>query len=99
MNREQLTDNVLEWAADKGLLTTGNERNQLIKLFEELGELSGAMLKNQEEEVIDALGDIQVVLIILADQLHLDLDDCLESAWNVIKDRTGKKVNGIFIKD
>lgn len=97
--RKELEEKVLEWAADKGLLTSGNERNQLIKLFEELGELSGAMLKNNEEEVIDALGDIQVVLIILADQLLLDLDECLESAYNVIKDRTGKKVNGIFIKD
>ena len=97
--RKELEEKVLEWAADKGLLTSGNQRNQLIKLFEELGELSGAMLKNNEEEVIDALGDIQVVLIILADQLLLDLDECLESAYNVIKDRTGKKVNGIFIKD
>lgn len=97
--KEQLKENVLEWAADKGLLVQGNERNQLIKLVEEVGELSGAMLKGNEAEVIDALGDIQVVLIILADQLLLDLDECLESAYDVIKNRTGKKVNGIFVKD
>lgn len=96
MNMKQ---QIVKWANDRGLLTQGNERNQLIKLMEEVGELSSAILKNKNEEIIDSLGDIQVVLIILAEQLGLDLDECLLSAYDIIKNRTGKKVDGIFIKD
>lgn len=90
---------ILNWADERGLLVQGNERNQLIKLYEEAGELSSAILKDNQEEVKDALGDIQVVLIILANQLGYDLDECLKESYNVIKNRTGKKVNGVFIKD
>lgn len=94
-----MKDLVLDWADERGLLVQGNERNQLIKLYEEAGELSSAILKDNQHEVKDALGDIQVVLIILANQLGYDLDECLKEAYNVIKNRTGKKVNGIFVKD
>lgn len=90
---------ILDWANDRGLLVEGNERNQLIKLMEEVGELSSAILKNKQEEISDAIGDIQVVLIILSFQLGLDVDDCLVDAYETIKNRTGKKVNGIFVKD
>jgi len=90
---------ILEWADKRGLLVQGNQRNQLIKLMEEVGELSSAILKDNQTEVKDALGDIQVVLIILSSQLGYDLDECLKDAYNVIKNRTGKKVNGIFVKD
>jgi len=90
---------VIKWAEDRGLMKPGNHYKQTIKLSEEVGELSGAILKQNDEEVKDALGDIQVVLIILADQLGYDLDECLESAYNVIKDRTGKNVAGTFVKD
>jgi len=90
---------VIKWAEDRGLMTPGNHYKQAIKLSEEVGELSGAILKQNDEEVKDALGDIQVVLIILAEQLGYDLDECLESAYNVIKNRTGKNVAGTFVKD
>jgi len=90
---------ILEWADKRGLLVQGNQRNQLIKLMDEVGELSSAILKDNQTEFKDALGDIQVVLIILSSQLGYDLDECLKDAYNVIKNRTGKKVNGIFVKD
>ena len=70
-----------------------------MKLVEEVGELSNAMLNRNEAEQIDALGDIQVVLIILAEQLGFDLDTCLECAYNEIKNRTGVTKNGTFLKD
>jgi len=95
----KMKDLILKWADERGLLVQGNERNQLIKLMEEVGELSSAILKDKPSEVKDALGDIQVVLIILSNQLGYDLDECLQDAYNVIKNRTGKKVNGIFVKD
>ena len=94
-----MRDLILEWADERGLLVQGNERNQLIKLMEEVGELSSAILKNQQFEINDAIGDIRVVLIILSEQLGLNDDDCLNDAYNVIKNRTGKKINGIFVKD
>ena len=72
---------------------------QFMKLVEEVGELSNAMLNRNEAEQIDALGDIQVVLIILAEQLGFDLDTCLECAYNEIKNRTGVTKNGTFLKD
>jgi NTP pyrophosphatase (non-canonical NTP hydrolase) len=64
-----------------------------------LGELASAMGKDDIVNIIDAIGDIQVVLIILAAQYNLDVDDCLNTAYLQIKDRKGKTVNGIFIKE
>lgn len=90
---------VLEWAEPKGLLNSDFAPKQFMKLIEEVGELSNAMLKDKKEEIVDALGDIQVVLTILAKQLDLDLDECLKSAYNEIKNRKGKTINGTFIKD
>ena len=90
---------VLEWAEPKGLLNPQIAPQQFMKLVEEVGELSNAMLNRNESEQIDALGDIQVVLIILAEQLGFDLDTCLECAYNEIKNRKGKTINGSFIKE
>jgi NTP pyrophosphatase (non-canonical NTP hydrolase) len=94
-----MKNNVLEWAKPKGLLNPEFAPKQFMKLVEEIGELSNAMLKGNKAEQIDALGDINVVLIILAEQLGFDLDTCLECAYNEIKDRKGQTLNGTFIKD
>lgn len=91
--------NIIDWAEKRGLIDIGNERNQLIKTYEELGEVSRALLKNDREALIDGLGDVMVTLIIFARIKGLTLEHCLEQAYNVIKDRTGKTVNGVFIKD
>lgn len=99
MKFEELTERVIIWADEKGLLAKDNARNQLLKTLEELGEVSRAELKNDEPEIIDGLGDVLVTLIIYAETKELNLVECLESAYNVIKDRKGKKVNGIFIKE
>lgn len=94
-----MKDKILNWADERGLLITGNHTKQTIKLMEEVGELSSSILKNKEEEIRDAIGDIGVVMYILANQLGYDFDECIKEAYNVIKDRTGKNVNGTFIKD
>lgn len=90
---------VIDWAEKRGLIDIGNERNQLIKTYEELGEVSRALLKNDRAALIDGLGDVMVTLIIFARIKGLTLEHCLEQAYEVIKDRTGKTVNGIFIKN
>lgn len=87
------------WASDRGIDKPENATKQVMKAMEELGELSAGVNKLDREKQIDSLGDLQVVLIILAKQLGIDYVGALESAYEVIKNRTGKTVNGVFIKD
>ena len=95
---ETTQSKVINWANDKGLINQANITRQALKLTEEVGELAAAIIKDKRNEQIDAIGDIQVVLIILCEQLNIDYNQALESAYNVIKDRKGKLVNGSFIK-
>jgi len=99
MNFEELSDNVLSWAQDKNILSKNNAPKQIIKVMEEVGETAGALLKGNQEELKDGLGDSFVTLIILSKQLGFTPSECLEAAWNEIKDRTGKTVDGVFVKE
>jgi NTP pyrophosphatase (non-canonical NTP hydrolase) len=90
---------VLEWAEKRGILIPDNATKQMLKLTEEVGELAGAIAKNNKIDQIDAIGDIQVVLIILSKQLGIDYKNALASAFDIIKYRKGKTVNGVFIKE
>ena len=96
---DKLIENVVGWAADKDILKKENAPKQMLKVLEEVGETAGALLKSKDEEIKDGIGDSFVTLIILAKQLGLTPSQCLESAWNEIKDRTGKTVNGVFVKN
>lgn len=91
-------EKVILWAKERNITNPDNAHKQLLKLVEEVGELTAAVLKDKLEEKQDAIGDIQVVLIILCEQLGIDMDQALSSAYEVIKNRTGKTVNGVFIK-
>jgi len=99
MTFDNLIDNVGQWADDKNILKKENAPKQLLKVMEEVGETAGALLKNKEAEIKDGIGDSFVTLIILSKQLGLEPVECLEAAWNEIKDRTGKTENGVFIKN
>ncbi len=96
---DKLIQNVVGWAANKDILKKENASKQLLKVLEEVGETAGALLKSKNDEVKDGIGDSFVTLIILAKQLGLEPAECLEAAWNEIKDRTGKTVGGIFVKN
>lgn len=89
---------IIKWAVERGLDKPENATKQLIKAMEELGELSAGINKQDRDKQIDSLGDLQVVLIILAKQLGIDYIGSLESAYEVIKNRTGKTINGVFVK-
>ncbi len=89
---------IREWATDKGIYKSGDARTQYVKLMEEAGELAQAILKNDEPEVIDAIGDMVVVLTNLAKLRGHNIEDCISSAYDVIKSRQGKMVNGTFVK-
>ena len=92
-------DSIRIWAEEKGILRNGDAKTQCIKLFEEAGELSKSILKEDEEEFIDAIGDCVVVLTNLAALKGYKIEDCINSAYQVIKNRTGKMENGTFKKD
>ena len=95
----ELIENVIEWADDKNILKKENAPKQLLKVLEEVGETAGALLKSNDAEIKDGIGDAFVTLIILAKQLGLEPAECLSAAWNEIKDRKGKTENGVFIKN
>lgn len=89
---------IREWAQQRGLYDKGNPHTQYVKLQEEAGELAKALLKDDEPEIIDAIGDIVVVLTNLAHLKGYKIEDCVESAYNEIKNRKGNMVNGTFVK-
>ena len=92
-------DLIRDWAATRGIYDKGNTHTQYVKLMEEAGELAKALLNKDEPEIIDAIGDIVVVLTNLAAIEGLTIEGCIDSAYNVINKRTGKMINGTFVKD
>jgi len=90
---------VLRWANERGLLRPENHLKQMGKMVSEVGELCDAIIKNDKNGQIDGIGDVLVTLIILANQLGYDIEDCLEVAYNEIKNRKGETINGTFIKE
>jgi len=90
---------VERWAKDKGILEKATPMAQAMKTMEEVEELIDAIATDNRDEIIDALGDILVTIIIQAEMQHLSLESCLESAYNVISIRTGVMRDGQFYKD
>jgi NTP pyrophosphatase (non-canonical NTP hydrolase) len=86
-----------QWAEDRNLIEGSDAKNQFHKLIQECGELSDSICKGKDAS--DDVGDILVVLIIMAKQLGLDLATCLNVAYNDIKDRKGKMIDGVFVKE
>ena len=99
MNYLNLEERVLQWAENKGILDNAEPINQGLKTLEEVNELLTGIVTDDREEIKDAFGDILVTIIIGAELQGLNLLDCLESALNIIEKRTGKMINGQFVKD
>lgn len=98
MNLNELTINIKHWSVIRGL-NEADPSKQMIKLIEEVGELAQGLSKDNKGQIKDSIGDIYVVLTILAQQLNLDVGNCIYEAYNEIKDRKGKMVNGVFVKE
>ena len=96
---EPIFDCIRAWANERGLYDKGDPKTQYIKLMEETGEIGRAILKEDTEEIIDGIGDAVVVLTNLAELVGVPIEECIQSAYNVISKRTGKMVNGTFVKD
>ena len=92
-------DLIRKWASNRGLYKGGDPKTQALKLVEEVGETCKAILKNDQAEIEDGIGDCVVVLTNLAHLCNTDIEHCIELAYNEIKDRKGKMDNGTFKKD
>ena len=95
----KMFENIRDWARVRGLYDEGNSHTQYVKLQEEAGELAKALLENDKAEVIDAIGDMVVVLTNLAHLQGVHIETCIAEAYKVISKRTGKMINGTFVKD
>lgn len=92
-------DKIRQWAGERGIFQSGDPKTQYLKLIEEAGELGRAILKDDQNEVVDAIGDMVVVLTNLAELRGVHIEACIRDAYQVISRRTGKMVNGTFVKD
>lgn len=95
---EDITELIKKWAIDRNVVS-GDVKSQMVKLLEEAGELAEGINKNKKDLIVDSIGDVYVVLVILCMQLGLDINDCIKVAYDEIKDRKGKLVNGLFVKE
>ena len=96
MHREQ---DIIQWAKERNIFVGGTPVGQATKTLEEAVELLDAINKRSTAEIADAIGDIMVTLIIQAKMWKLDMNACIEQAYNQIKDRRGVMRDGKFLKD
>ena len=112
MEFQELKEKVIQWAKERGIFEKGEPLAQLQKTQEELDETINAIEEiqdlyhhpnkpdfNEVDGIMDGIGDMLVTIIILASMMNLEIEDCLEVAYNEIKNRTGKMVDGQFVKD
>lgn len=90
---------IRDWARQRNLIDGSTAHAQMVKLVEEMGELAAAIARNDDRLFEDAIGDCGVVLTILAAQRHMDFATCLENAYEEIKDRKGRMMDGVFVKE
>ena len=93
----ELIKQVEQWSIAKGL-DKADSSKQFLKVTEEVGEVAAALARNDKDALRDGIGDVIVTLIILAQQNDMDLHECLNTAYDEIKGRTGQMVNGVFVK-
>ena len=92
-------ERIRQWAHDRNLIEGSTQHAQFVKLVEEVGELAAGIARGRDEAIMDGIGDCFVVLTILAAQYGIDIEECIAAAWDEIKDRKGRMVDGIWIKD
>lgn len=95
---DKLVELVEQWAKDKNL-DQAEPSKQFLKVTEEVGEVAAALARNDKDMLRDGIGDVVVTLIILAIQNDMDIYECLNTAYDEIKGRKGKMVNGVFVKE
>jgi NTP pyrophosphatase (non-canonical NTP hydrolase) len=94
---DQLIYSIAKWHHERNLIKGSDDKSQFAKLIQEAGELSDNICKGKD--IADDIGDMIVVLVNIAERNHLTIEQCLEKAWDDIKDRKGKMVDGVFVKE
>ena len=98
-HQKDVYSQILQWAKDRNLIEGSDAKSQLLKTMSELGELADGINKDRINEIVDGIGDVVVTLVIVAAQKGLDFHSCVEAAYDDIKDRKGKMINGVFVKE
>ena len=93
----KLVQLIEQWDEDRNLIEGSTDKDQVLKLAQELGELSDSVCK--EKDMRDDLGDMLVVMINIMKRNNISIEECLQKAYDDIKDRKGKMVDGIFVKE
>lgn len=93
----EVIENIEQWHYDRNLINGATDKDQVLKLMQELGELSDNVCKGND--IRDDLGDMMVVMINIMVRNQITMEECLEVAYNDIKDRKGRMVDGIFVKE
>lgn len=99
MNTEQLIDRIIQWGEDRNLIKGSTPERQVKKTQEELDELKEAIGEENGEAIIDGIGDVAVTLILIAAQFGFRFEDCIAAAYEEIKDRKGRVIDGLFVKE
>jgi NTP pyrophosphatase (non-canonical NTP hydrolase) len=95
-----LEGEIVRWAEQRKIIPNSTPQAQLLKTMEELGELTRATIKDQQEEIVDGVGDVMVTLIIYCALKDINLVHCMEVAYDAIKHRKGTlNSNGLFVKE
>jgi NTP pyrophosphatase (non-canonical NTP hydrolase) len=92
-----LCEKTVQWHRDRNLIDGADDKTQFAKLIQECGELSDNICKGKD--IRDDIGDIMVVLLNIAERNSLTLTECLAVAYDDIKDRRGRMVDGVFVKE
>lgn len=90
-------DKIIAWHYDRNLIEGSTDKDQYMKLIQEMGELSDSICKGKD--IRDDCGDIMVVLLNIIERNGLTMEECLETAYNDIKDRKGRMIDGVFVKE
>ncbi len=91
--------NIRGWAHARNLIVGSTPEKQTVKLLEEVGELAAGVARNDGAKIMDGIGDAVVVLTILAEMYGVTIESCIQMAYDEIKDRKGKMINGVFVKE
>jgi len=91
---------IIRWAEARKIIPNSTPATQLLKAVSEIGELADATIKGQHDDIADAVGDVMVCLIVYCVLQHINLVDCMEVAYDQIKNRKGTLLpNGVFVKE
>ena len=95
----ELIEKEFQWGKDRNLIEGTTPHKQCLKTMSELGELADGINKDRINEIKDGIGDVIVTLILIGKQYDLTIEECLQAAYDEIKDRKGRMVDGVFVKD